>query len=196
MTDPRIPHSGTPMGDDPFHRPPGHERELDRDINLRGLGYTILGLFILTVISMFAMWWMFEWFQEDAVRSDPEPPPLVEARQQTPPPGPRLQAAPERDLEQWRARQNALKTSYGWQDEAAGVVRIPVGRAMELMADEGLEGALGALAVRESLTAQGDTGAANDGAGVPVAEPVPAPFAEPAPAEAAPADSADAGGGA
>jgi hypothetical protein len=53
-------------------------------------------------------------------------------------PEPRLQVAPEVDLAALRAREEAELNSYGWIDKQAGIVRIPIERAMELMAQRGL----------------------------------------------------------
>jgi hypothetical protein len=54
------------------------------------------------------------------------------------PPEPRLQTAPYADLERLVAEQRKALDSYGWVDEKAGVVRIPVDRAMELLVERGL----------------------------------------------------------
>jgi hypothetical protein len=43
-----------------------------------------------------------------------------------------LQADPIRDLERWRAEQDALLASYGWVDRDAGIVRLPIEVAMQL----------------------------------------------------------------
>lgn len=51
---------------------------------------------------------------------------------------PLLQLAPEVDLQAFRAREDAELTTYGWIDRTAGVVRIPIDRAMELIAQRGL----------------------------------------------------------
>ncbi len=48
------------------------------------------------------------------------------------PPEPRLQVTAGMDLDQLRAREESLLSSYGWVDEQAGIVRVPVERAMEL----------------------------------------------------------------
>ncbi len=52
------------------------------------------------------------------------------------PPEPRLQTMPAEDLAQLRAREDTILDGYGWEDRAAGVVHIPIGRAMELVARE------------------------------------------------------------
>lgn len=119
------------------HRPSGHDREIDREIDLRAVGQTVLGILVLTLVAMAAMWAMLEWMLASEERRDPEPPALEAAREPQLPPGPRLQASPEAELESYRAHENALLSSYGWQDREAGTVRIPVGRAMELIVAEG-----------------------------------------------------------
>jgi hypothetical protein len=53
-------------------------------------------------------------------------------------PEPRLQATPAVDLAKLRAAEDKELKSYGWIDRPAGVVRIPIERAMELIAQRGL----------------------------------------------------------
>jgi hypothetical protein len=50
------------------------------------------------------------------------------------PAGPRLQVNPDRDIERLRAAEKTHLASYAWVDPAAGVVRIPIDRAMQLVA--------------------------------------------------------------
>jgi hypothetical protein len=54
------------------------------------------------------------------------------------PPEPRLQETPALDLERFRAKEDETLSTYGWVDRQAGVVRIPIERAMEIVAREGL----------------------------------------------------------
>jgi len=53
-------------------------------------------------------------------------------------PEPRLQVAPPADLAVLRAREDARLNSYGWIDRKAGIVRIPIERAMDLIVERGL----------------------------------------------------------
>ena len=53
-------------------------------------------------------------------------------------PLPRLQLSPPGDLQSFRAREEAELHSYGWIDRTAGVVRIPIERAMDLVLQQGL----------------------------------------------------------
>lgn len=53
-------------------------------------------------------------------------------------PEPRLQIRPGDDLAKLQARDEAELNSYGWIDKPAGVVRIPIERAMQLLVERGL----------------------------------------------------------
>jgi hypothetical protein len=53
-------------------------------------------------------------------------------------PEPRLEVTPAIDLKKNRAAEEQELNSYGWIDRSAGVVRIPIDRAMELIAQRGL----------------------------------------------------------
>lgn len=143
-------------------RPPGHEREVDRDINLRAVGITVLAIFLLTAAAMFAMWLMLEYILQQEVARDPRPSPIPEVAEQALPPGPRLQESPEVELEQFRARENARLSSYAWRDREAGIVRIPISRAMDVLASQGTD----AMALTPDPVAD----AAGDGTPQPTAE--------------------------
>jgi len=53
-------------------------------------------------------------------------------------PQPRMQVRPALDLETLRAAEDAQLNSYGWIDRDAGVARIPIHRAMQLILERGL----------------------------------------------------------
>ena len=54
------------------------------------------------------------------------------------PSGPQLQVSPARDLAEKRRAEDDVLTSYGWIDADKAVVRIPIERAMDLLAQRGL----------------------------------------------------------
>jgi hypothetical protein len=56
------------------------------------------------------------------------------------PPGPRLQTSARADLARFRAHEEQTLNSYGWIDRNKGLVRIPIERAMNLLAQRGLPG--------------------------------------------------------
>jgi hypothetical protein len=64
--------------------------------------------------------------------------PLASSLARTEPPSPRLQPKPRDDLLALRAEEEAQLQSYGWVDESRGIVRIPIDRAIELLAQRGL----------------------------------------------------------
>ena len=84
--------------------------------------------------SMFAMRGLFRGLEENERQTSP--PPMAKMRQV--PPAPRLQVDARGEIEAHEANMEAALTEPGWIDEAHGVVRIPVERAMELVAERGL----------------------------------------------------------
>jgi hypothetical protein len=56
------------------------------------------------------------------------------------PPAPRLQVHPKADLDRLRAEEHDRLTTYGWADRERRVARIPIERAMQLLAERGLAG--------------------------------------------------------
>jgi hypothetical protein len=54
------------------------------------------------------------------------------------PPEPRLQVSAPKDLKQYKAEQGEILNSYGWVDQNAGIVRIPIDRAMDILVQKGL----------------------------------------------------------
>jgi hypothetical protein len=52
---------------------------------------------------------------------------------------PRLQVSPPVDLQEFRDHEEAELHSYGWINRTAGVVRVPIERAMDLVLKEGLK---------------------------------------------------------
>jgi hypothetical protein len=54
------------------------------------------------------------------------------------PPEPRLQVNPATDLIRMRDVENVTLNNYAWIDEEAGTARIPIARAMAILAERGL----------------------------------------------------------
>jgi hypothetical protein len=50
----------------------------------------------------------------------------------------RLQVDAPEELRQLRAAEDAVLSSYSWVDKDAGIVKIPIDRAMEILAKKGL----------------------------------------------------------
>lgn len=115
------------------------EQEFDREISYRGLRIFALGMAALVLVAVFLMWAFSSYLRQGLVAADPPPPALPEARRPHTPPGPRLQTEFTSDVERLRQTEEALLNGYAWVDRGAGRVRIPVERAMELVAAGALE---------------------------------------------------------
>jgi hypothetical protein len=53
-------------------------------------------------------------------------------------PQPRLETDERREINDFREQEDETLNSYGWVDQQAGVVRIPIDRAMQLLVQRGL----------------------------------------------------------
>lgn len=122
------------------------EAAFDRDINVRGIVLTGVGLVVVTVAACAAMWWLFVGVSKIEQRQDRPLSPLPEARLRVLPPGPRLQADPDLDMQELRAQEKKLLEQPGWVDPRAGTVRIPIDLAMEVLVRKGLPAVAGAAA--------------------------------------------------
>jgi hypothetical protein len=118
------------------HKQVGHE---ERDVNIRAITKFGIGLSITIIASLFILWGLFSFFNK---RIEAEFPVKPEERNQPVevkvPPQPRLQSNPRTDLRAVRESEDQLIHHYSWIDKDKGVVRIPVERAMEILAQRGL----------------------------------------------------------
>jgi hypothetical protein len=114
----------------------GHE---NRDANVKWIFGLVVFLFVSGLCLHGIMAGYLTSLQHTPMPTD-QWEPIANARQPSAnaPPGPQLQISPPADLKAFRAREEAELHSYGWLDQTAGVVRIPIERAMELVLKEGL----------------------------------------------------------
>jgi hypothetical protein len=117
--------------------PPQPEHET-RDVNVRAVTKAGLAIGAGVIVSIFLMWFLFDQFAGWQAQRAELPEPIAAVNPQKEPPEPRLQSAPVKDLAAFRAQEDAILNSYGWVDREKGIVRIPVDRAMEVVAKEGL----------------------------------------------------------
>lgn len=111
----------------------GHEPS---SVNLRAVLWIAVALVAGGVVVGLALLLLTSYFTERAQRADVPISPLASA--QPLPPAPRLEVNPVADWQQLRATAEARLNSYGWADRGAGVVRMPIDRAMDLLAQRGL----------------------------------------------------------
>ncbi len=117
-------------------RPPharGHEQS---DAEPRPIAVFEVTLVTWIVVAFGLMTGLFYYFTHREARLDQSRSPLAEGRRL--PPEPRLQARPATDIERLRADENTRLSGYAWVDEDQQLVRIPIERAMDAIAERGL----------------------------------------------------------
>ena len=107
----------------------GYER---RDIGVRPIILVAAALIAVTTLVQVVLYFQMGGLWRARQKELPPPVPVAAALP-TAPPAPRLQIAPAVDLKSLRAAEDARLHGYGWVDRDAGVVHIPIERAMELV---------------------------------------------------------------
>jgi hypothetical protein len=105
-----------------------------RDLNVPAVACTALALAAIVVVIFISVHWLQNYFNAERTARTTS---LTTVTAKLPP-EPRLQSDPASDLERFRRQQDAILNSYGWIDEKAGIARIPIERAMDLIAGHGL----------------------------------------------------------
>ena len=118
------------------HKPPANPGYELSDVSTPPIWRFIFYLVAFMWVSIGLMWVMFEGLKSYDASQDAPPTPMEAER--VLPSSPRLQVNLLRDQTDFRAAQEELLNSYGWEDKTVKVVRIPVSRAMELVAERGL----------------------------------------------------------
>jgi hypothetical protein len=117
---------------DSRHSPGEHETS---DAGLRGLILFGIGLAALIAVVFLVLWWVFVDLLTISNRSSP--PTTLTTPSRALPPAPRL------DGLEGLASNNAsvaappaAPNAYGWVDRKAGIIRIPVNKAMDILANQ------------------------------------------------------------
>jgi len=107
------------------------------DADTRPVLRSLAWLLVVTVLVAIGLVYLTHGLVAFESHRDPPPAPLAEAPGRLPP-EPRLQTQPFADIRAQREREQHVLREYGWVDEKAGIVRIPIDRAMELTLERGL----------------------------------------------------------
>jgi hypothetical protein len=116
---------------------PGHETS---DASPGSVAGFELALLVLAAFAMALMAGLFYYLTERESVADTSRSPL--AAERTAPPAPNLQISPTADLKQLRAEEEDRIRTYGWVDKEQQIVRIPLEKAMEIVAARGVPAAL------------------------------------------------------
>jgi hypothetical protein len=118
--------------------PESGDGKVDGELDFRGILVFAGGLLAVTLVVMGLMWGVAVLLKGSLARKDPAPPALAEAREARVPPGPNLQPNPTADLAAFRAAEDAELATWAWVDREKAVARVPVERALEIVAARGL----------------------------------------------------------
>ena len=129
---------GTGPQEAPPPLPPGVVQYETKDVTARSVARALVILVVATGAVVALLYPMFLWLRSRAERADPPPPPMGRMEPGRQPAEPRLQTTPVQDLLAERRGDLELLGSYGWVDEQAGVVHIPIDVAMQMVAQRGL----------------------------------------------------------
>lgn len=121
--------------DTPHDAAVGHETT---DASVGGVERFLIVTGLFLVVSFALMWLMYTQFRSREAALDVAPSPVSQRQGDRLPPLPRLQRAPATDLSAFREAEQAELDAWGWVDQSSGIARIPVARAIELVAEHGL----------------------------------------------------------
>ncbi len=126
-----------------------------RDIHVRGVLMFCFSLALAVLLVTLVLWGLFHVFSRQAEKREPEVSPMFrQGRAKQDFPAPQLQPPPPVageesnryrpfitdtvDLETMQQRERYTLNSYGWVDQNAGVVHIPIQQAMDMLVQQGL----------------------------------------------------------
>ena len=158
-------HKRPDMNHDAKHGNDEHGSYEHQDLQPKSILYFLLSLAVATIVCLFGLKGVYSYLDQREKSGQPQVSPLVtnipeDTRHvapgypQTAFPNPRLEVDERGQLNEIiTAEQDRLYT-YGWVDESAGTVHIPIERAMDLIVERGLP-------VRDQ-NVSGDAGASSE----------------------------------
>jgi hypothetical protein len=105
-------------------------------VSIRAIALFGVGLLFLGIAVHFVLVALMNVFSAERSRPLGVARPLSDVLRQSSEPV--LQAAPAQELEALRKAEDRVLNQYRWIDKSQGVVRIPIERAMDLVAERGL----------------------------------------------------------
>ena len=97
-----------------------------------------VGAFVVVLVYVIVVLYMFAFTVFSKFRHEDSGTPQATESNPSLFPQPRLQIDPQSDLSRMEARDREVLNGYGWVDRNAGAVRIPIDRAMDIVAERGL----------------------------------------------------------
>lgn len=120
---------------DPQHSGLNHE---PTDVDLSGANRFIVVMTVFLAVTFGFVYFVFTKWEGDFRAAQPAPSPVAARDGDRLPPLPRLQTTPYVDLKAFKASEEQVLTTYAWVDKEKGVVRLPIRRAIDLVAERGV----------------------------------------------------------
>jgi hypothetical protein len=100
----------------------------DRDLDLRGVAIGAIAIAVMIVLACVAAWWAWSGWMPAGSRDGPDAPADFGVA------GARLESAPRLERNAYFKEKDRLLHSWQWVDRNAGIARIPIEDAMDLLA--------------------------------------------------------------
>jgi hypothetical protein len=127
----------------------GHGSFERQDLQVSGILYFLLTIVVVTILCLFGLRGVFAFLDHREKALQPALNPLVtnvptdtrhipKDYEEKAFPDPLLEKDEHTKIDDLRSKEEQTLYSYGWVDEKAGTVRIPIDRAMDLLVQRGL----------------------------------------------------------
>ncbi len=111
----------------------GHEL---RDLSPKNIAIFAASLAVTILVVLWVCYELFQHYATVSMKAEVPPSPLSYTREPTP--EPHLLVVPGQELKAMRAEEDSMLNSYDWVDREKGIVRIPIQRAIDILAQRGL----------------------------------------------------------
>ena len=111
----------------------GHELS---DLSPKNIAIFAASLAVTIIAVLWICYQLFQHYSTISRKTEVPPSPLSYTREPTP--EPHLLVVPGQELKTMRAAEDSMLNSYAWVDREKGIVRIPIQRAIDILAQRGL----------------------------------------------------------
>src|SRR5580704_2392790 len=108
----------------------GHEQS---EVSVRLIVVSLAFLAVATLVTLVLVVGIFRYFYDSNGTAE-----ATRLSQPVVPPEPRIEVAPYEQLQQLRAKEDHVLSTYALLDKSSGTVRVPIDKAIDLLANKGL----------------------------------------------------------
>lgn len=154
-----MPENGTGHGTEHGY---GHESR-DASVRVIAISGAVLAVFLVVTVVLLKGYLGVLWGDGDSADSRADRPEAARAEQTAT--APALTKTPDMGLAELRAAEDSLLKSYGWVHPDSGLARIPIDRAIAILAERGFSPRMGTGAVENTAPETGESHSppSNDG---------------------------------